>query len=147
MRALVASAVEATPYIGIAVDVLTQALEAAETESGAESLGLVAERDGDAVGLALYGLVAGSEGAGKLHLVAVTASARLQGVASELCDAATTALASLGARFVLAEVADDPRIEPGRALLAHASFQEEARIPDFFAEGIALVFLRRELRA
>ena len=142
-----ASDVEATPYGPAVESALTQAVEAADTGVGTESLGLVAERDGDIVGLALYGLVSGSEGAGKLHLVVVTASARLQGVATELCDAAAAALAARGARFVIAEVADDPRMAPGRSLLMHAGFCEDARVADYFADGIALVILRREIVA
>ncbi|HEX6965649.1 MAG TPA: GNAT family N-acetyltransferase [Gemmatimonadaceae bacterium] len=146
-RALIAGAMGATPYIAVIADALDLALQTVHAGIGLESLGLVAEREDELVGVALYGLVAGSEGTGKLHFVAVTASARLQGVASELCDAAAAALAAHGARFVIAEVADDPRIAPGRALLAHAAFREEARVADYFADRIALVVLRRETDA
>ena len=146
VRELITHELGATPYAEASSSALTQALEAAATGTSMESRGLIAERDGEIVGLVLYGLVAGSEGAGKLHAVIVTASARLHGVGSRLCNAAIAALAMHGARFVIAEVADDPRVAPGRALLAHTGFSEEARVPDYFADGVALVFLRHDVR-
>jgi ribosomal protein S18 acetylase RimI-like enzyme len=141
VRALVVAELSATPYLEASLSALALAIEA----PGPESRGIVAVRDAEMVGLVLYGLVPGSEGAGKLHAVVVTASARLQGVGTELCNAAGAALDAQGARFIVAEVADDPRIAAGRALLTHAAFGEEARVPDFFADGVALVILRRQI--
>lgn len=146
VRDLLIHELGATPYAEASAGALTQALEAAATGTGMESRGLIAERDGEIVGLVLYGVVAGSAGAGKLHAVVVTASARLHGVGSHLCNASVAALAAHGARFVIAEVADDPRVAPGRALLAHTGFHEESRVPDYFADGVALAFLRRDVR-
>ena len=139
-RALAAGAVAATPYAPAILDALAAALEG----RGAEWEALVAARAGEVVGVAVYGLIAGAAGAGRLHLVAVTAGARLRGVGTALVDAAVAALAARGARFVLAELADDPRMAPGRELVLHAGFAEESRVPDFYADGIDLAFLRRD---
>jgi ribosomal protein S18 acetylase RimI-like enzyme len=141
VRTLVERELTATPYL----EAVRSALELAIETPGPGSSGLVAVQGVEVAGLVLYGLVPGSDGAGKLHLVVVTASARLRGVGVQLCDAAAAALASAGARFILAEVADDPRIAAGRALLARAAFHEEARVDDFFADGVALLQLRRDV--
>ena len=50
-----------------------------------------------------------------------------------------------GARFLLAEMPDDPARGTVFALLREHGFREEARVPDFYREGVALTFLRLEL--
>jgi hypothetical protein len=40
---------------------------------------------------------------------------------------------------------DDPAIGAVLTLMREHGFREEARVPDFFREGVALAFLRREL--
>jgi hypothetical protein len=50
-----------------------------------------------------------------------------------------------GARFMLAEMPDDPALGTVYALLREHGFKEEARVPDFFREGVALTFLRLSL--
>jgi hypothetical protein len=47
---------------------------------------------------------------------------------------------------VVAELPDEEATIPGRALLARCGFREESRVPDFYREGVALVFLRLDLR-
>ncbi|MDQ3698929.1 MAG: GNAT family N-acetyltransferase [Gemmatimonadota bacterium] len=137
------AAIGGTPYAARLFELLEEAL-AGET---AESRACVAVRDTEIVGLVMYGEIAGTRGAAKLHLVAVTASARLQGVGGRLVDIAAADLARRGVRFVLAEVPDDPRVAPGRELLFRAGFQEESRVPDLYADGVALIFLRCGTRA
>jgi hypothetical protein len=50
-----------------------------------------------------------------------------------------------GARYLLAEMPDDPALGTVLALLRDHGFEEEARVPDFFREGVALSFLRLNL--
>jgi ribosomal protein S18 acetylase RimI-like enzyme len=138
-RALVLGAIERTPYAEPALETLSRAVESPT----AEARSLAAVRGGDLVGVIVYGTVAGTAGAGRVYLVAVTAGARLQGVAARLLDAAVAELVRARARFVLAEVPDDPRLAPGRELLTRAGFAEESRVPDYYADGVALTFLRR----
>ncbi len=59
--------------------------------------------------------------------------------------AALAELAERGARFVLAELPDDTPLAPIRELLHRCGFSEEARVPDYFADGVALTFLRCDL--
>jgi ribosomal protein S18 acetylase RimI-like enzyme len=141
LRALVLAAVEGTPYAPRQLEMLDEALAG----TGAECRALVAARDGELVGVALFGEVAGTRGAAKVHLVAVTAGARLLGIGARLVDAAVAELAAAGARLAIAEVPDDPRVAAGRALLVGAGFREESRVADFYADGVALVVMRREV--
>ncbi|MGI9076151.1 MAG: GNAT family N-acetyltransferase [Gemmatimonadaceae bacterium] len=142
-RELAQSSLGGTPY---AVRVLAAMYDSA-INPGRESRALVV-RSSDSEGLLgviVFGEVAGTVGTGKLHFVGVTASARLLGVASRLIDAAIADLAEENARFVLAELPDDPAIATIRELLLCNQFVEEARIPDFHADGVALVCFRREI--
>ena len=140
-RSLVLAVVGDTPY---AVQPLS-ALDAALRGDAEESRALVAAEGTEIVGLALFGEIAGTIGAGKLHLAAVAAAARLRGVARGLLNAAVVDLASRGCRFVLAEVPGDPILVPGLELLARAGFSEEARVADYYRDGVPLLLLRRNL--
>jgi ribosomal protein S18 acetylase RimI-like enzyme len=105
----------------------------------------VAESNSRVVGVAVFGLVAGAEGAGKMHGMAVAPEAQRQGVARALIEAFVEQLARRGARFVLVEFPDAAELAGGRTLLQHAKFAEESRVKDYFRDGIALVFLRRNI--
>jgi len=141
VRRLVAGEVGGTPYGDPLLPVLELALEG----DSREARGMVAESADGIVGLVLYGLVSGALGAGRLHLIVVTAAARLGGVGSRLVDAATEELRAWGARFVAAELADDPVLAPARTLLNRTGFAEEARVGDYYRDGVALTLMRREL--
>lgn len=131
------------PYAARAIEILDAVTAAGEP--GAEYRALVAEAGGAVVGVAIHGLVPGTVGAGALHTAAVAAGERRRGVGRALVDAAAAALAALGARFAIAELADDPSLGSAAALLAAAGFDEEARVADLVRDGVALRFLRRPL--
>ena len=133
------SALERTPYAAHALEILSGAVESPSAEMRALAAGV----GGELAGVVVYGMVAGTLGAGRVYLVAVTAGARLRGVATRLVDSAGAELEREGARFVLAEMPHDPRLAPGRELLLRSGFAEESRVPDFYADGVALTFLRR----
>lgn len=113
--------------------------------AGEEVSALVAESDGQVTGVAVFGLVPGAEGAGKMHGMAVAPEAQRRGVARALIEAFVGELARRGARFVLVEFPDAAELAGGRTLLLQAKFAEESRVPDYFRDGIALVFLRRHI--
>jgi len=46
---------------------------------------------------------------------------------------------------MLAELPDDPAIGSVLTLLRDHGFEEEARVPDFYRDGVALTFLRLPL--
>ena len=59
-----------------------------------------------------------------------------------LVDAVAEAARADGARFVVAELPDDPAIGAVLALLRGHGFREEAHVPDYFRDGVALSVLR-----
>jgi ribosomal protein S18 acetylase RimI-like enzyme len=139
MNAFIAHDLAGTSYVEVPAYFLALALEG----RSAESRGIVAERDGEVVGFALYGEVAGSVGTGRIHFVSVSASSRLNAVGVQLCEAVVNDLLAAGARIVIAELPNDPILVSGRALLARCGFSEVGRVPDYYADGVALVILAR----
>ncbi len=142
MRWLVEHDLAGTPYCTAVEYFLRLAVEGATAESRA----IVAEGDGEVLGFALFGEVAGAIGTARMHFVSVTASARLHAIGIGLCEAAVADLVSKGARLVVAEIPDEPLLLPGRALLARCGFAENARVPDYFREGTDLVVLLRGIQ-
>jgi ribosomal protein S18 acetylase RimI-like enzyme len=142
-RAVLAAEAARHPYAERTLELL----DAAET-SGTESEyhAAVAGVDGAAAGVVVYGMTAGASGAGALYGIAVAAAWRRRGVGSALVRHAAGDLRTLGARFVLAEVPEDPlALGDVLALLAAAGFRAEARVADFYRDGVGMVFMRREL--
>jgi ribosomal protein S18 acetylase RimI-like enzyme len=130
-----------TPYIDRALEVL----EHAERGNDPESRALVIARDGTVAGLALFGTVAGTQHAARLYTAVVAPGVSLDDVGGRLMRAVADTMRGTGARFLIAEMPDDPAIGSVLALLREHGFREEARVPDFYREGVALAFLRMEL--
>ena len=130
-----------TPYVDRVVELLDQAARGGTSEASA----LVIERDGTIAGLILFGLVAGTSGAARIHALVVDRGVSADDVGGRLASAAAATAAAAGARLLLAELPDDPALGPVPAVLARSGFREEARVPDFFRDGVALAFLRRDL--
>ena len=141
VRALVDHDVAGTAYADVVGYFFRLALEGRRDESRA----IVATRHGQVLGVALFGEVAGAVGTARMHFVAVTASARLNGVGSGLCDAAIADMAAAGARLVTAELPDERSLAGGRALLTHVGFVEVARITDYWRDGVDLVIVCRSI--
>ena len=142
-RALIEQELGGSPYLETPLWALDTSLERETPQAAA----LVAERDGEVVGVSLYGEYAGARGAGRAYIVLVTAGARLQRIGLQLLEATHDDLARRGARFVLAEVPDDMIMRPGWELLDKCGYVEEGRIPDFVRPGVALVLMRHDLEA
>lgn len=123
----------------------SSALAAALAGESAEARGLVAESEGELKALVVFGMVAGAIGTGRVHLVAVSAAARLRGVGGALLAAAMERFRDDAVRVVFVEMPDDPSVAPGRSLLLREGFVEEARVADFFRDGVSLVLLRRDV--
>lgn len=139
-RALIAAELPTNPYATRALDLVD------ELAPGGEYQAAVAEQDGRPVGVVVFGLVAGSQGAGSLYAAAVDPAYRRRGVGRALVQAAAEALRGVGARFVIAEVPDDPRATAHFVeLVAASGFTEAARVPDLYRDGVALTFWRYAL--
>jgi ribosomal protein S18 acetylase RimI-like enzyme len=145
-RALFTAAFGNTLYAEAPRDALRITLASLrEGRANPEARGLVVDVDGQAVGVAIYGEVAGAVGAGKIHGMAVAPDSQRHGLARMLIEALSADLASRGARFVLVAFPDAAELTGGRTLLLQCQFVEESRVPNFFVDGVALAFLRREL--
>ena len=130
-----------TPYIDRALEVLALAERGGDPEHRA----LVVARDGTVAGLALFGMVSGTAGGARLHTAVLAPSVEASDVGARLMQAVAAAARDAGARFLLAELPDDPAIGSVLALLRDNGFYEDARVPDFFRDGVALTFLRMKL--
>ncbi len=130
-----------TPYIDRALEVL----EHAERGNDPESRALVIARDGTVAGLALFGSISGTQRAARLHTAVVAPGVSITDVGGRLMRAVGDAARAGGATFLIAEMPDDPAMGSVLALLREHGFREEARVPDFYRDGVALAFLRLEL--
>jgi GNAT superfamily N-acetyltransferase len=140
-RVLLMGTLGVTPYIDRAMDVLQRAERGRDVEHRA----LVIARDGTVAALALFGAVAGAVGVTKLHAVIVAPSVSVTDVGRRIVTAVIDAARREGGRVIIAELPDDPAIGQVRALLTVVGFEEEARVPDYFRDGIALSLLRCDL--
>ena len=139
-RALVLGVLGMTPYVDRALE-----LVAAAERGDPEVHALVNARDGTVAALALYGPVAGASGAWHLSLLLTAAGIDARAIGVPLITAALEEVRASGGRFLLAELPADPVIGSTLTLLRKTGFKQEGRIPDFYREGVALLFLRRDL--
>lgn len=102
----------------------------------------IAEREGELVGFAVYGKVAGALGTGSVHSVLVAPRSRRAGIGRRLLEHAIGDLVAGGARVVFAEVPGDPYLVRYRALLISYGFLEETRIEDYYRDGISQIISR-----
>ena len=140
-RVLLMGALGVTPYIDRALEVL----ELAERGHDPEHRALVIARDGTVAGLALFGTIAGSNGGARLHIALLAPGIEAGDVGERLIEAVANAARGSGARFLLAELPDDPAVGAISSLLRQHGFREEARVPDFYRDGVDLSFLRLAL--
>jgi GNAT superfamily N-acetyltransferase len=140
-RVLLMGALGVTPYIDRALEVL----QLAERGHDPEHRALVIARDGTVAGLALFGTIAGTMAGAKLHMAVLAPGVEASDVGARLMDAVVSAARESGARFLMAELPDDPAIGSILTLLRESGFREEARVPDFYRDGVALTFLRLRL--
>jgi hypothetical protein len=66
-------------------------------------------------------------------------------VGGPLVDAALAEVRANQGRFLIAELPADPVIGSSLTLLRSKAFRQVGRIPDFYREGVALLFLRRDV--
>lgn len=130
-----------TPYIDRALEIL----EHAERGRDEEHRALVIARDGTVAAIALFGAVAGAIGVTKLHAAVIAPSVSVADIGERIVTAVLDEARREGARLVVAELPDDPALGQVRTLLSSVGFDEEARVPDFYRDGVALTLLRRDL--
>ena len=140
VRNLVWGTLGITPY----VDRIIEILGAAE-RGDSESRALITERDGTCAALALFGPVAGASGAWQLDVVLLAPRVDLRDVGGAMIEAVAGTARQEGARLLMAELPADAALGSTLTLLRANGFRQEGRIPDFYRDGVAQLFLRREL--
>jgi len=130
--ALIEHEKEKNRWIGRTADFLRDAIARPDGDYRA----CVAERDGEIVGLGAFGMVAGTVGTGMLYSILVGPRSRRAGIGERLLFQIKAELVSAGARMIVAEIPGDPAVMRFRALLLTHGFVEEARIDDYYGEGI-----------
>ena len=75
-------------------------------------------------------------GTGMLYSILVGPRSRRAGIGERLLFHIKGDLASAGARMIVAEIPGDPVVMRFRALLLTHGFSEEARIEDYYADGL-----------
>ena len=141
-RVLVRSTLDGTAYLGRIEELLGEA-----ERGGAECRALVVRRGEAAAALALFGPVAGSRGAWHLRTLLIDPRVDSRAVGRTMIEAALQVAASGGARLLMAELPADPVMGRSLSLLRASGFRQEARVPDFYRDGVALLFLRRDVPA
>jgi ribosomal protein S18 acetylase RimI-like enzyme len=140
VRALVLGAIGITPYVDRALELIRSA-----EEGDPESRALTIARDGTAAALALFGPVAGARETWHLSLLLLAPRIEVRELGSSMVDAVIAAIRAANGRLLIAELPADPAIGASLSLLRARGFRQEARIPDFYRDGVALLFLRMDL--
>lgn len=140
VRAIIWSALGVTPY----VDEVMALLAAAE-RSDRESRVQLVERDGTVASIAFYGPVAGSNGTWQLSMFLVAPAVDARDIGRSMLDSVVRDVRLNNGRLLVAELPADPVIGRSLTLLRANGFRQEGRVPNFFRDGVALLFLRREL--
>lgn len=140
VRALVVASLGVTPY----VDRVMELVELAE-RGDPEVRSFVIERDGTVAALALFGAVAGTQGTWKLHAMLLAERIDPRDVGAAMLQSVVAGARDGGARLLTAELPGDPVVGKVLSLLRANGFEQEGRIPDFFRDDVALLFLRREI--
>jgi hypothetical protein len=138
VRGLVLANLGITPYVDRVLELL------AEAERGdSDTRALAMERDGTYAALALFGEVTPSNRVWKLHTLLLSERVDAREVGGGLLDAIVERIRILDARYLVAELPADPVYGRTLTLLRASSFRQEGRIPDFYRDGVALLFLKR----
>lgn len=139
-RALISGVLDGTPYAA-----RTRELLAAAGRGDPETRALVIERDGVVLALAIFGPIAGTRDGWELSALLIAPGDEAATAGRALVDAVLEAARAARGRFVLAEMPADPVLGTSLTVLRKRGFRQEGRIPDFYRDGVALLFLRRGL--
>jgi hypothetical protein len=140
IRALVLASLGVTPYIDREMELVSLA-----ERGDPEVRSLVIERDGTVAALALFGPVAGTQDTWKLYSLLLAERVEPRQVGAAMVDAVIANVRSERGRLLVAELPADPAIGKTLTLLRARGFKQEGRIPDFFRDEVALLFLRRDM--
>lgn len=129
-----------TPYVDRALELL----EGAEHHDP-ETSALIIERDGTVAALALFGPVSGAQDTWKLAAFLMSERVEPREIGRALLDAVVAVATRAGGRLLTAELPADPVLGRTLSLLRANGFTQDGKVADYFRDGVALLFLRREL--
>jgi hypothetical protein len=129
-----------TPYVDRALELL-KAAEAGDPETSA----LIIERDGTVAALALFGPVSGAHNTWRLDAFLMSERVEPREIGRALLEGVVAAATNAGGRLLTAELPADPVLGRTLSLLRAHGFKQDGKVPDFFRDGVALLFLRHEL--
>jgi GNAT superfamily N-acetyltransferase len=115
---------------------LHQMLTAALSQDGASCPFWITDDDHGLVGLAYCEPERMTDGTWNLQLIAVHPTHQRQGRGAKLLLSVEQILAERGARVLLVETMGTPEFEPVRTFYRQNGYSEEARIREFYAEGM-----------
>jgi hypothetical protein len=95
--------------------------------------------------MAAFGPVSGAEGVWRIGFLLFGEAAARADVARQVIVHIARVAHRAAARMLVAELPADEVMGASITALRANGFQQEARIPDFYREGVAQLFLRREL--
>jgi ribosomal protein S18 acetylase RimI-like enzyme len=124
---------------------LPELLREAVSKPQGEYRACVAVRDGELIGFGSFGVVAGALATGMIYGVIVAARSRRAGIGQRIIFHMAGELANAGVRAMFAEVPGDPCVMRYRALLISYGFMEEARIEDYYRDGVPQIISRFDL--
>ena len=124
---------------------MPELLRDAVSKPDGEYRACVAIRDGELIGFGSYGIVAGTAGTGTIYGVIVAPRSRRAGIGQRILFHMAGELATAGARVIFAEVPGDSCVMRYRALLISYGFMEEARIEDYYRDGVPQIISRFDL--
>lgn len=107
----------------------------------------VTDDDGAPVGVAYTAPERMTDGTWNLYLIAVHPDRQRQGRGKALLEHVERLLAERGQRILLVETSGTDDFDYVRAFYRNSGFEEEARIRDFYADGIDKIVFRKAIRA
>ncbi len=140
VRGLVIATLGITPYVDRVLELLTEA-ERGDSDTHA----LTIERDGTYASLALFGEVEASNSVWKLHTMLLSERVDAREVGDAMLLAVLEKVRTLGAKFLVAELPGDPVYGKTLDVLRANRFRQQGKVPDFYRDGVSLLFLTRTL--
>jgi len=127
------------------LDRVTDMLRRSVGNPESETMVCVAERDGEIIGFGVYGQTAGAIATGAIECVLVAPRSRRAGIGHRILAYAIDHLSNRRARVIFAELPGDGTMLRYRALLLSNGFVEEARIDDYYRDGVPQIISRLDL--
>lgn len=107
---------------------------------------IFAEREGNVIGYACYGPIAGTQSSYDLYWIVVHKEYQRSGLGARLMGMSEETIAQRGGCRVYVETSSRPLYEPTRKFYSKCGYVEEALLTDFYAPGDSKVILTKTLR-